>query len=368
MNRLMRCRRVVYATVVAGLVHLGGSVELGAQSPAGATASADQPMLRELLRARSFGRLESLLASYADSMRADIAKEPLFLNSFTAFQIPDPALRAQLDAWVAATGSAYAYTARAAYFVGMGFESRGTNYARKTSRSQFDGMRRAFEQAVADITAALERDSTAVAAYWLLQSVAQTSGNQAMNRRIVDRALTFAPASLLLRARHMRTLTPRWGGSHEAMRQFAEESQRFVGANPQLVVLRGFVAADEGYSLAVAGDREGALRKFTEALSHGEYWDFRVERAHALYALDREEEALRDYNLVLRQRPQLAEALAGRALAYWYISDKVPAHLAGEYERRARADLERAIQIDPSDYYVRQAVRNHPELRARTAR
>jgi hypothetical protein len=323
-------------------------------------------MMRDLLRARDFKRLESLLAVYADSVRADVLKEPLLMNSFVAFAIPDPALRPHLDAWVAAQSSASAHTARAAHFVAMGWEARGTKYAIETRPSHFETMDEWFERGTVDIKAALKRDSTAIAAYWFLQSIAQTSALPSVQRRLLDRALRFAPGSLLLRTRYMHSLTPRWGGSHEEMRRFAEEAQQFVGVNPQLSILRGFVAWDEGYSLWLDKDSEGALGKFTEALSYGEYWGFRVDRARVLHDLDREGAALVDYNRALRQRPQLAEALAGRALAYWYLAKKVPAQRE-EFEHRARVDLERAAQIDPSDEYVRWVLRAYPGIQAGAA-
>lgn len=324
-------------------------------------ANTDAPLLRELLRAHEFRRLDSLFATYRDSMRADIAYEPLLLNSFDAFGIPDPSLRPDLDAWVTADSSTVAHLARASHSLGMGWAARGTAWARDTPREQLREMGEWFESAIPDIQAARQRDSTFLPAYWMLQHVAMGLGLRGDKRRIVEEALRLEPRSLLVRTRYLHSVTPRWGGSHAEMRRFAEESQRYVDQNPELAALLGFVAWDEGRSTR---DRQAKLRKYTEALRYGDYWMFYADRAHVLYLLDQEEEAIADYDLALAQRPNDVETLVGRALAYWYLARKTPAQRQ-EYRRRAMDDFERAVQINPFDQDVRDALERYPGLAPR---
>lgn len=331
------------------------------RTPPPGAASTDEPLLRELLRAHEFRRLDSLFGAYRDSVRADVAYEPLLFHSFDAFGMPDPALRPHLDAWVAAEPSSVVpFVARASHSLGMGWAARGTAWTRDTPREQLELMAEWVERAGEDLRAARRRDSTFVPAYWLLLNAAMPYLPTDEKRRIAEEALRIDPRSLLVRERYLRSVTPRWGGSYREMRRFAEESQRFVDQNPDLVVLPGFVAWDQGRS---ARDHGAKLAKYREALRYGDYWLFFAARARAHYMLDDEELAIDNYNLALQYRPNDVELLVGRGLAYWYLAWKASTpEQRAEHRRLARADVARAAHINPLHEDVRDALKEHPRL------
>jgi hypothetical protein len=338
--------RTIQLAVVVGCLGVGRA--RGQTTPT--AAEPDRVAIRALLVAHQFPQLEALYTSAASSMRANIANEDRLIEVVYGFDIPDPSLRQHLDAWVTQRPSVAAYVARAAHADAMGWHARGDDWADSTKAEQFKGMDAWFSRASDDVHEAVRRDSTAVAAYWVLQSIFHAAGDDETNRRIVDRALQFAPASAETRVRYIHTLEPRWGGSLEQMRAFAEVSQRYADANPRLRALQGFAAWDEGRTLSDSNDDAGAVRKFTEALSYGDYREFfRVYRGFAVLSTNREGEAIRDFTAALTRRPLYVRALAGRALAYGYAARRVTGTQREQFMARARADIQRAQRIDRYD-------------------
>ena len=51
----------------------------------------------------------------------------------------------------------------------------------------------------------------------------------------------------------MKSVYPRWGGSHEMMAGFAQQSQARVKENPYMHWLLGFTDSDEGETLGIHG-------------------------------------------------------------------------------------------------------------------
>ena len=363
----MRYPRLLHRFTRALVVALIVAAPARAQ-PTPKPGDVDRVAIRGLLAAHQFAQLEALYASAAASMRANIANEDRLIEVVYGFDHPDPSLRQHLDAWVAQRPSVAAYIARAAHAAAMGWHARGEAYADSTREEQFKGMDTWFSRASDDVHEAVRRDSTAVAAYWVLQSIFITADDDEPNRRIAQRALQFAPASAETRVRYMHTLEPRWGGSLEQMREFAEESQRYADANPNLRALRGYAAWDEARTLSDSGDNAGAVKKLTEALSYGDYREFfRVKRGYVLINADREGEAIRDFTIALTRRPLYTEALAGRALAYVYAAAKVEGPQRDQFAARARADIQRALRIDRYDSDLLWTMRKLAELDVRSA-
>ena len=62
----------------------------------------------------------------------------------------------------------------------------------------------------------------------------------------IEAALRQDPNTSLVRETYMFKLTPRWGGSYDAMDAFAQEAQAHASANPQLVDLLGNSSGERG--------------------------------------------------------------------------------------------------------------------------
>jgi len=134
-----------------------------------------------------------------------------------------------------------------------------------------------------------------------IEMVAPTSGS---DRPLVERALANWPNSFLIRKAYMHRLKPRWGGSYEEMQAFADAAQPYAQANPRLKFLHGFIYVDRGQMLSHDKRFEEAVQAHTQALSHGDYWQFRHERADTYFRMKKYPEALEDVNRAIALYPQ----------------------------------------------------------------
>jgi tetratricopeptide (TPR) repeat protein len=127
------------------------------------------------------------------------------------------------------------------------------------------------------------------------------------------------------------------------MARFADESQAYIGDNPELAVLEGYVAWDTGLGLADAGKTEAAIRAETEALRRGgDYWEFYYQRGTLFSDLERSPEALRDLNRANRLMPQDAHVLHERAFALARLG----------FLKDSLNDMQVSSTFEPPDQYL----------------
>jgi tetratricopeptide (TPR) repeat protein len=317
----------------------------------------DRLDVRSLLLDRSYDRLDSLLTAYTDSARRDFRLEYRFFDAYNAFDVGDIATGAYLDDWVRERPrSGNALLARATHYVAAGWEARGESVRRQTSRDKFVGMREYFQRARSDVDSSLRVMPCNVIGYHLLMRAATTAGDTKMSRALLDQALIIQPYSFLLRARHMYNLVPRWGGSYREMEDFAAESDALVDRNPRLRALHGFPAWDRADVLARQKDTAGALEQFDIALSFGDFWQFRLDRAELYYRLDRYKEALEDLDRAQIQRPQYVEMLDYRSSVEYALGRDATGAEAARLFSQAFRHAELAERLDPTDPRVQETL------------
>ena len=91
-------------------------------------------------------------------------------------------------------------------------------------------------------------------------------------------------------------MSPRWGGSYDAMDKFANESQARVGQNPMLKYLLGFPALEQAKDLQLEEKWEETIALLNHALEvGGDYPEFYVIRGKSLYQLKKYDEAMADF-------------------------------------------------------------------------
>ncbi|HEY5022909.1 MAG TPA: TPM domain-containing protein [Gemmatimonadaceae bacterium] len=318
------------------------------------TQTINRLAVRRLLLARSFDALDTLLGAYADSVRRDYRLEYRLFDAYAAFDVAVPSLEPLLTEWVEQRPtSAAAHLARATFFRASGWKVRGGKETGETSRQQFRGMEDFFRRASADLAAAVRLEPNSLVAYRQLMDIATTQVEREACRQLLDRALKIQPYSFLLRATYMHSLLPRWGGSHDAMAKFAQESAPYADRNPRIRALRGFVDWDLGDKLEDAGHKAQAAVAFKRALGFGDFWQFRFQRG-ALYARsDQNKEALADLNRVLAQYPQHSDALYWRSLVEYDLGRESSDEASGAYYSHAYTDIQLAVALDPTDEYYR---------------
>jgi tetratricopeptide (TPR) repeat protein len=319
------------------------------------TQTIDRLAVRRLLTSRSYDALDRMLAAYADSVLRDYRVEYRLFDAYAAFGVAVPALEPFLNEWVRQRPtSAAARLARATFFRASGWNARGARYASKTTNQQFTRMGKFFQLTFDDLTEAVRLEPKSIVAYRQLIDLATTQRQAAMSRQMLDQALKIQPYSFLLRATYMHNLLPRWGGSYEAMARFAEESAPYANRNPRIKALKGFVDWDKGRISEAAGRNGDAIEAYNRALQFGNFWQFRYERGTYNSQSDLNEEALEDFNSVLAQFPQDADALNDRCHVEYELGRTAVGEAQTAYYSQAFRDIVLAAALDPTDADIRE--------------
>lgn len=314
---------------------------LSCQAPKTPQANGDFPdklHILALLEKQDYDGLEQLLTGLQQATENNIAEETKTYFAFDAFATSRPGVASLLQKWVAARPSSYcAQLATGIYFLELGIDRRGGDWASKTSTEQFAQMNAAFDQAIPYLQAALSINPRLTDAYAAQITIAVFRGDDELEQALTQKGLEIAPASFNIRRIHMAALEPRWGGSYAAMEEFAEQSQIHAAAFPKLKVLRGLIAWDQGTYAFADKDYGKAAELFTQALKSGEYSFFYADRSKAYFRMASYDEALEDAEVALRLYPQTQEFLIAKAYALTAL---------GRLDE-ASADLELATALNP---------------------
>jgi tetratricopeptide (TPR) repeat protein len=303
----------------------------------------DRPQIVDLLKKQQFSRLNVLLDSLGEGYERDFRQEFRLAAGYQSFAINDSSLEQTFSLWVARFPRSHVpLLARATFHEYLGWESRGYGWANETSSGRFEKMEKYFEQAEADVGAALALRPSLVIGYRLLMRIASARGDQAAEAILVRNALTLCSYSLLTRAQYMVDLTPRWGGSYSAMERFAGDAEEFADVNPRLAVLRGYILWDQGRVIEGTGDLKKALGLYTEALTYGPAPSFFSQRASVYLKLKRYDYALADLHSALALTPGDPDLLSDLAQVEY---------LRGE-DGNALEQLRTAYLVDPHGYHV----------------
>lgn len=263
------------------------------------------PGILTLARSRQFDSLETMFGGLESDVAGDVRHETRFSDAFDAFAQEDPALLESLDAWVAAKpASAHAYVARARYHLATAWRRRGGQYIRDTPEKNIQGMEEFSKKSIADLNAALERDSTHLVAYEILIGVTQLFGAHDLAASALVRGLSMHRGSYRLYRSFMLMLWPRWGGSEALMIDFAERASRDTADNPRLVTLRGAVYQSRAFDSSLVNNEAGAVRELNQALAFGPERTYLRDRGKALFLLGAYEPAFYDLRQAMMESSQ----------------------------------------------------------------
>ncbi len=289
-------------------------------------AYAEALRLRQLLEARGFRELSELMTSRQAAFERDVRLEASLLDLFSLFASMHPDFGPALDEWVRQDPKSWIpLAARGVYLAGRGWSARGTAFAGRTSPQQFAAMGEFFRHAARDLSSSIAARPNIVAYYELIRMAKADAELGIPVNDYLKRALELCPACFELRRQYMVSLEPRWGGSYEEMEQFAKESQRMSGANPQLRVLLGLAYADHSKAACSAQRYDEAIELQNHALSYGQYWNFLLGRARVLRCSQRYQEALLDLNRAIALRPSKADLYIERVICNAMLHDSAAA-------------------------------------------
>ena len=313
------------------------------------TQTIDRLAVRQVLLARAYDALDRVLAAYGDSVKRDYRVEYRLFDAYGAFGVAIPSLEPRLNEWVQLRPkSVAALLARSTFYRAAGWNARGTARSRETTSQQFQRMGSFFQRAAADLDSARRLDPKSIVAYRLMIDMVASRADLKTSREMLGEALKIQPYSFLLRLAHMANLR-RWGGSYEAMEDFADESAPYAKRNPRIKALKGFVDMDRAEDFE-AQDRKGdAIEAHQRALRFGDYWEFRYQRGKYYSRSDLDEDALEDFNTALLQHPQSDDVLSYRARVEYELARHAFGEAKDVYFSQAFRDIELAVAIDPTD-------------------
>jgi len=310
----------------------------------------DRAALRSLLGRGKYQELSRYLEQFAAEADADFHNEYRIHDAVDAFETPERALDARLDAWVTATPDSFApWVARGAHRYAFGFAQRGEEFAYKTDADNFKGMEAAFALAFADLEHALRLNPRLMPAHRNEIRIA-FAGSQHRGQldALCTRSFVICPACFQPRATQQVALEPRWGGSYGRMAAAAKAADPRL--NPRFVQLPGYELIDRAAVADSAKDHEGALALARRAVALGDNVEFLLRLSRDLSNLDDTAGSLKAISRALELRPQRTDLLLFRA--YVYTRKELR-----DYEAAYR-DLLLALRLDPASPNGRSTLRN----------
>ena len=284
---------------------------------------ADYAKLGAWLSHRQFNELERFYGRIFQLLKQDIRYESCVTAAYGIFS--QGVSLADLDAWVDETHSDIAYTARGLYKMRMGINIRGTTTIDKVTPEESQSMEDWHAQATADLQLAIQKNPKSIMAYDGLLTIASNTLSESLPKSdILEKALDADPRSYQIRATYLFFLKPRWGGSYQEMREFAQDSQQFLELNPRLLNLKGGVD-DDLADLAITDRKyDLALKHYTAALQYGDRVLWLVARGACYYHKKQFDKALVDFKKALFYDPQDRDAIEWLDYARGAIDGRYP--------------------------------------------
>jgi TPR repeat protein len=293
----------------------------GSVPPAG-----DWARLQRLLASGNVAELDDVLSARQAAYRSGAINEPEAAQGIRALNSDDPDLRPIYDRWVAEKPKSYAArVARARFLVRQGYLQRGSEYASKTSKAQFDEMRAAFAAARADLDAAATLDPKPALMYSSLISVARGLGRPEDADRALRNAIALDPRVVTARYAYLGFLEPQWGGSIQEMEAAVAEWKKVLGDELSKGLVRMVEdarwrkALQPAAALVEAKRCPEAIPLYDKALEQAPVVRAYTMRAQCYAELGQHEKAIEDYTRSLELDPESAccsGTRAGRASSY----------------------------------------------------
>lgn len=275
----------------------------------------DELGLRSLLAAGEFAALTAYVERIQTEFEADFRKEEWVTQTSDAFATADPSVGESIDRWVKASPDSHApLVARAAHRVAVAWYYRGGKFSNETAKDRLAKFDEILKGALPDVQAAEARRPKLVVARQLELWIDEGLGRHEDEKRVLDLALAACPACFRVRSKYLVGLTPRWGGSLDAMEKFSAESQKEVATNPRLAVLLGYADCERAATFREAGNLTAALEAITRALRAGEFHRYYEEKARIVGKLDHDDEALAAWASALEGDPQSPTYLANHGV------------------------------------------------------
>ncbi|AXQ30752.1 tetratricopeptide repeat protein [Solimonas sp. K1W22B-7] len=332
---------IVWRALFGAPSHAPGKATQPGSSPAGLSAPAEPPQVergRKLLDARSYGALEEWLADLRAAHTRKASVELPLYEAYAAFDDSDPALREQISLWIQKRPeSAEARLVSA------------IQRLRAAEDTQAPGS--LLLLAKEDAGVALATDPGHPLAWWaLVRATAALEGGEAVPS-LHERLMRNAPAAFYAHRALLGCLQPSWGGSYEAMQDYAAKLQAGAAANPRLEILQGLPHAVRAKAALAAGDEATAEQEYDLALAYGDDPDFLADRAALRIRLLRFSDAMADYRRQLEKFPS-RESRQALASAQERMRERAYVLHRGDQQEQALRAYDAFRELWPDDHGV----------------
>lgn len=284
--------------------------------PLHAQTRPDPEALITLLRASNYAELDARVGTYQQAYEASTDAEWALVVAVGAFARVEPELENHHDGWIAARPKSYvARLARGVYWHQRAWTSRGGRFSADTPKVRMEAMRRAFEQAAADLKASLVLGAQPQLSHRYLVVTAMARGDKSGAHDAYLAGLKADPQNYASRRAYLNALRPEWGGSVEAMSRIAVEAQQAAPSAKMREVAARLHASIIGYRALEAyraKDYQRAFALYNEGLAGIEDSVLLENRGLVLERLERHDEAMRDFDRALALDPNSREALERR--------------------------------------------------------
>jgi tetratricopeptide (TPR) repeat protein len=253
-----------------------------------ASASASAQDLVADLRAHRFDAVERPLQAAEDAFVANRLSEYDLLDAYKAFYVAQDVLSDDMAAWERERPNSWiARVASGTYHRKLGEIRRGQGYIQDVPPDDQQYMLRQFGLAQSELKRALQMNPHSYLAMLNLVNVAQFVSDDKLADRMLVLGNQSWPANLLIRARYLVHLAPRWGGSLRAIDAFIADTRTAHAPADVVRLLEAVGDTERGFVYETQGQPDRALeayRRTVVAASRGGV-DPRFARTYLLYAL-----------------------------------------------------------------------------------
>jgi tetratricopeptide (TPR) repeat protein len=308
------CAAILPLTLAVGAEQRTAS---SATNPPDPIFTANKLAILAQLRQKNFAALDSEFDGYQKAFESDPKAELNEEVAFESFATDDEAIQGLITEWIKARrGSFAAHMAMGSYCSWRGWHSRGPGGRSGAPGEQSSAMKKFFAASVGDIRTALKLRPKLSVAYGVLIGEARGQGIPTQAIALQAEALQQVPASFVVREQLMVSFYPRWGGNHDLMTKFADQSQSVVKQNPYVHWLLGFVDLDDGETFGIQGQFDKSIAALSDAIKKGgDFWRFYSSRGVAYLNSGAFDKALNDFNRANQLSPQDPDLLTYRAAA-----------------------------------------------------
>jgi hypothetical protein len=218
-----------------------------------------------LLRQGAYTQLEDETVAFQAEFAAGKQTEFALRDAYRPlYDLTDSDLR-RLDEWQKMYPKSYSSRLiRGTYYKRAGFQARGDRWAKDTSQKQWADMAKLHAVAVDQLQKSIPLTEKPYLSIWHLIDLQED--DKADQKALLDTGTKMLPSNRLVRARYMHHLTPRWGGSYEAMQQFMVDAKKSGATEKGLLELEAIMDDDMGDALIRAGHEDQAVKYFARAL------------------------------------------------------------------------------------------------------